>query len=114
MKTEVKKNLKSAIIWLKADRKKLDKQIDALESILTTVSFAAMVDDKRIAVWAALESILACDKPARAGKTSMATRGVPSSKWTPKMRKAAKERMRKYWEKRKLHRLNASVQGKEK
>ena len=92
MKTEVKKNLKAALADLRADRKELDKRI------------------------ASLESILMHGKPDRV-KTSRkptGTRGVPSSRWTPKMRKSAKERMRKYWEKRKLHRLNASVQNQEK
>jgi L-2-hydroxyglutarate oxidase LhgO len=116
MKTEVKKNLKAALASLKDDRKEIDKQIVALKSIITTVAVAAMVavwDDKRIAE---LESILAYGKPTqiKSSRKRAGPRGVSSSKWTPKMRKAAKKRMREYWAKRKLHRLNASVREQEK
>jgi hypothetical protein len=85
MKTEIKKNLKAALAELRAERKDLDKRI------------------------VGLESILADDKPARV-KTSRGragTHAVPSSRWTPEMRKAAKERMRKYWAKRKAARNDA-------
>ena len=76
MKTEIKKNLKAALAELRAERKEIDNRV------------------------ASLESILAGGKQDRV-KTGEGGRGVPSSRWTPKMRKAAKERMRKYWEKRK-------------
>ncbi len=80
MDAKTLKNLKKALADLEQERRTIDEAISTLESLLRVAKKTG-----------AKKTVL-----ARAGKVAEPARRKP--KWSPAMRKAAKERMKRYWE----------------